>query len=112
MTEDDLKKIHHHLEAEINDFGGKIDAYYHCPQLASESPNCRKPSPSMGLQAQAEFPEIDFKKCIMVGDSISDMEFGKNLGMTTVFISDGKKENIFTDFYTTSLTKLASLVER
>jgi histidinol phosphatase-like enzyme len=28
----------------------------------------------------------------MVGDSISDMLFGKNLGMTTVFISDNLKQ--------------------
>ena len=38
-----------------------------------------------------DFPEIDFAKSIMVGDSISDMEFGRALGMKTVFVA-GKME--------------------
>ena len=32
--------------------------------------------------------DIDFKKSLMVGDSRSDLEFGKNSGMKTVFITD------------------------
>ena len=40
----------------------------------------------MALQAQADFPEIDFQKSIMVGDSVTDMQFGLKLGMKTVFI--------------------------
>jgi len=33
-----------------------------------------------------DFPEIDFSKSLMVGDSHSDIEFGLGLGMKTVFI--------------------------
>lgn len=41
----------------------------------------------MGLQAQEDFPLIDFKRSIMVGNSLSDMEFGKRLSMRTVFLT-------------------------
>jgi histidinol phosphatase-like enzyme len=41
----------------------------------------------MALQAKNDFPSIDFTKSIMVGDSITDMQFGKNAEMITVFIS-------------------------
>ena len=44
----------------------------------------------MGLQAKNEFPQIDFTKSIMVGNNISDMEFGKNLGMKTVYLNTTK----------------------
>jgi histidinol phosphatase-like enzyme len=41
----------------------------------------------MGLQAQQDFPDIDFKQSVMIGDSMSDMQFGRNLGMFTIWIS-------------------------
>jgi histidinol phosphatase-like enzyme len=39
----------------------------------------------MGLRAKEDFPEIEFSKSIMVGDSISDMEFGLRLGMKNIY---------------------------
>ncbi len=41
----------------------------------------------MALQAKARFPEIDFSKSIMVGNNISDMEFGRNAGMYCIFLT-------------------------
>ena len=40
----------------------------------------------MGVQAKRDFPEINHRKAIMAGDSLSDMQFGKRLKMLTVFI--------------------------
>jgi histidinol phosphatase-like enzyme len=52
----------------------------------------RKPNIGMGLMARKDFPEIHFSRSVMAGDSLSDMRFGKRLGMRTVFISDDLKE--------------------
>jgi histidinol phosphatase-like enzyme len=41
----------------------------------------------MGMQAQEDFPEIDFRRSVMVGNSMSDMEFGKRLSMHTIFLT-------------------------
>jgi histidinol phosphatase-like enzyme len=41
----------------------------------------------MGLKAKADFPEVEFTRSIMVGDTASDMQFGRRLGMRTVWIS-------------------------
>ena len=46
----------------------------------------------MAMQAKADFPEIEFSRSVIVGDSISDMEFGGRLGMLKVFI-EGKGED-------------------
>jgi len=46
----------------------------------------RKPLAAMGFEAKALFPEIDFTKSIMVGDTDSDVVFGKALGMKTVLV--------------------------
>ncbi|MEI9959403.1 MAG: HAD family hydrolase [Ferruginibacter sp.] len=81
---EDLEIIHTNMTKDIEEVGGKLDAIYFCPEM--ESPN-RKPNPGMGLQAAKDFTDIDFNKAIMVGNTFSDMEFGRNLGIKTVFLT-------------------------
>jgi len=87
MSHDDLHSVHSHMLRNINLAGGRIDNIYYCPQLAQEDPPCRKPNPGMALQAKGDFPHIDFRKSVMIGDSVSDIRFGNLLKMTTVRIS-------------------------
>jgi len=87
MTEDDVNKVNNRMVSEIEASGGKIDAAFYCPALESEKSFNRKPNIGMALQARKRFPEIRFRQSIMVGDSLSDMIFGKRLGMKTVFLS-------------------------
>lgn len=88
MTHRDLKNIFENMRQSIEEKGGRIDQFYYCPHLVEENCHCRKPKIGMGLQAKKEFPQIDFKKSIMVGDMISDMEFGKGLGMKTIYLTN------------------------
>ena len=85
MTAEDLKKVHHYMLNEIIANNGKIDSIYHSPFLATENNNFRKPQIGMALKAKEDFPAVDFSRSLMVGDSFSDMKFGKNAGMITVF---------------------------
>ncbi len=87
MTERNLLDIHAYCSELLEVENGHIDHYYFAPNLASENSDLRKPNSGMALLAKQEFPAIDFKKSIMVGDSDSDIEFGRKLGMKTVFIS-------------------------
>ena len=41
----------------------------------------------MALQAAEDFPDIDLERSIMVGNNISDMKFGRNAGMHTVYLT-------------------------
>ncbi len=86
-----LETIHKNMTAEIEKAGGRIDAIYFCPDLEDDSPN-RKPNPGMGLQAVAKFPDIDVSKSIMVGNTLSDMQFGRNLGVQTIFLPTTRPE--------------------
>ena len=87
----DLQLIHKNMVAQIEATGGHIDAVYFCADLEEESPN-RKPNPGMGLQAAKDFPEIDFSKAIMIGNTLSDMQFGRNLGVKTIFLPTTRPE--------------------
>jgi histidinol-phosphate phosphatase family protein len=88
ITKDELNLIHEKMLTEIEESGGKIDRVYFCPDLAEKEPPCRKPEVGMALWAKRDFPEIDFNKCIMVGDSLSDMRFGLTLGMECFFLTE------------------------
>lgn len=90
MTEDELNEIHNQMLASIEVTSGKIDKIYHCRDT-DDSSLYRKPNTGMGLLAKQEYPEIEFSKSIMVGDSISDMEFGKKLGMKCVLINSNNE---------------------
>jgi D-glycero-alpha-D-manno-heptose 1-phosphate guanylyltransferase len=86
MTVADLEDIHGKMVAEIKGAGGKIDAVYYCDSLSDDHPD-RKPNPGMAFAAQQDIPAIDFSRSVMVGNNISDMEFGRNAGMYTIFLS-------------------------
>lgn len=86
MTIDDLKEISTNMIHSIEESGGKIDKAYVATAVSDEDHN-RKPNTGMALQAREDFPEIDFKRSIVVGNSLSDMEFGKRLAMHTVFLT-------------------------
>ena len=88
MTMQDVELVHKFMLKEIENQKGRVDAIYVCPQLKSDPDNFRKPSPKMAYMAQHDFPEIDLDKSIMIGDMNSDLEFGKNCGMYTVFIGN------------------------
>ena len=85
MTESDLQNIHTRMLAAIQQTGGRIDKIYYCTAIDNSDPN-RKPNPGMFFQARADFPDIIPGQSIMVGNNISDMEFGRNTGMHTVFV--------------------------
>ncbi|MDH4200531.1 MAG: HAD-IIIA family hydrolase [Spirochaetia bacterium] len=89
MSKADLEKIHTHLEEILEQSGGKPDHIYYCPH-ENNSCNCRKPEPGMGYFAKKDFPEIQFSKSAMIGDSKSDMLFGHNLGMLSVMYPDNQ----------------------
>ncbi len=87
MTEADLEDINRHMLADIQAAGGRIDRIYTCTELeAAHSPN-RKPEIGMALQAQRDFPEVDFHRSVMVGDNVTDIFFARNARMRAVYIS-------------------------
>ena len=90
MTIEGLANIHQKMISEIEKYGGRVDAVYFCPNLKGEDENCRKPGTAMAELAKKDFPEIYLEKSIIAGDMESDMIFGRNAGMKTVFINTNK----------------------
>lgn len=116
LSHEDLKSIHDQMMEYILYHGGKIDEIYYCPYKADLDPLCRKPNPGMALEAKKDFPDISFTKCLMVGDSDSDIAFGNRLGMKTILVGN-KADNLFMmdhsipDSRLDSLTDVASYIQ-
>ena len=89
--EEDLLFIHKKMKATVEENGGRIDAIYYCKDIDINSP-CRKPNTGMGLQAVKDFPTINLTKALMIGNTLSDMNFGRNLGINTIFLPTTRPE--------------------
>ena len=85
MKEKDLIDIHSKMTKIIESKRGKIDKIYYCTDVNNSSIN-RKPNIGMAKQALKDFPEIDFSRCLMVGDSITDKEFAEKCNMNFILV--------------------------
>lgn len=86
LTVDDLEGIHDLMNKKVVEAGSKIDRVYYSIDLEDSAPN-RKPNTGMAMMAKRDFPNIQFNQSIMVGNKLSDMQFGRNAGMFTVFLA-------------------------
>ena len=89
-TAADVAAIHAKFQQLLERAGARIDGFFICPHDKGEC-NCRKPLPGLFEQAVARFPEITAAMSAMIGDSLSDIEFGRRLGMQTIFV-EGDRE--------------------
>lgn len=111
LTHEKLHGIHNYMLFEINNAGGYIDQIYYSPDLAHIGSQTRKPAIGMALQAEADFPWVNLKKSIMVGDSPSDMQFGKNAGMLNVFVNENGGRDPLAEICVRSLLEFSLLLE-
>jgi D-glycero-D-manno-heptose 1,7-bisphosphate phosphatase len=86
----DVDAIHASFRKLLEGYGARVDAFFVCPHEIGQC-NCRKPLPGLYDQAAAKFPTIKPEESVMIGDSLTDMEFGRNLGMKTIFV-EGNSE--------------------
>ncbi|UWZ85534.1 D-glycero-alpha-D-manno-heptose-1,7-bisphosphate 7-phosphatase [Occallatibacter riparius] len=81
----DVDRIHAQLQSELAAQNAQVDGFYICPH-DRDTCNCRKPLTGLFDQAKAAFPILQPGTSVLVGDSLSDIEFGRRLGMATIFI--------------------------
>ncbi len=105
-----LSEIHQNMMNMIELNGGRIDAVYYAPDMESEINELRKPKNGMAFLAKHDFPEIDFNKSLIIGDKLSDMKFGKSVGMTTIWLSTGSKNSDLIDYQISAFFYLPDII--
>jgi histidinol-phosphate phosphatase family protein len=111
MTEETLGEIHTFMIDALKIEGIHIDNVSFASNFKGAEMDRRKPKSSMAFEAQTTFPEIDFKKSIMVGDTDSDLKFGMNLGMTTVLITSLEKVSVEPNIKVNNFKELADVLQ-
>ena len=81
----DLEDTHTRLRNHLADYGAHIDGIYFCPHDKDQC-TCRKPKTGLFEQVLQDFPELVGREGIVIGDSVSDIEFARNLGLPSIFI--------------------------
>jgi len=84
-SEDAVREIHAEFQKMLETSGARVDAFYFCPHDKGQC-DCRKPLPGMFEKAVADFPTIHAASSVMIGDGLVDIDFGRRLGMKTVFV--------------------------
>ncbi|WP_304236650.1 HAD-IIIA family hydrolase [Jiulongibacter sediminis] len=92
MTIEELHAVHFTLLKKMEAVGVKIRDIKFCTDTENSSP-CRKPNPGMLLELFKEYPHIEKDKVIFIGDSLSDLQAGKNAGVKTAFLTNDKPLN-------------------
>jgi len=81
----DVEAINAELQQHLAAHGAHIDAFYYCPHEEDQC-DCRKPRTGMFEQAFRDFPGSSRANSLLIGDSISDIEAARNLGIPAIFI--------------------------
>jgi D-glycero-D-manno-heptose 1,7-bisphosphate phosphatase len=85
VSVEQLELIHGQMRSHLARQGARLDAIYYCPHDQGEC-NCRKPDIGLFEQARKDFPEVNADNSAVIGDSLSDIQAGRKLGMRTIFI--------------------------
>ena len=94
-TEEDVRRLHLHMNRMLERDGAGIDAFYYCPHhpVHGIGPykiqcQCRKPGTGMFEMAGGRF-DVDKAHSFMVGDKLLDVEAGKNYGLASILVGTG-----------------------
>ncbi len=82
MSAADVEEIHARLLLEL-----PVAAVYVCPHEKGTC-DCRKPGTGLFLQAQRDFPEIEFAQSVVIGDAAGDIAAGEALGCRTILVGE------------------------
>lgn len=85
INEDDFNRINAKALEQLSPSGVKVLKTYMCPHGPDDGCECRKPKPTMILQAAKDF-DLNLPNVYMIGDRQSDIMAGVNAGTKTVLV--------------------------
>jgi D-glycero-D-manno-heptose 1,7-bisphosphate phosphatase len=86
-TLDAVHVLHDYVQQQLAQYDTRIDAFAVCPHLPDEDCQCRKPRTAMARDIERQLgKQIAYSESWTIGDKISDIEFGVNLGTHTALL--------------------------
>ncbi len=122
ITKDKVEEVNKRINEILLNDNVSINAFYYCPSHPDfndlEDCACRKPSPKLVFDAAKEL-EVDLSTSYFIGDSVSDIECGKNAGLKTILVKTGygeesisilQKQKNFPSFVAENLTDACNFI--
>lgn len=91
-TRENVDRINKYIELEFQDIGITFESIKVCPHTLWDNCICRKPNPYLGREVMAECNVVP-SNVWMIGDQITDLQFGQNLGVKSCLINSNEPEN-------------------
>ncbi len=82
---EDFHAVQARLSSLLAPFGVAFTGVSFCPHAPDEHCSCRKPAPGQ-FETQAALHGLDPAETVMVGDNVSDIGFGLNLGFAAAIL--------------------------
>jgi D-glycero-D-manno-heptose 1,7-bisphosphate phosphatase len=90
-----VEETHRHIDAQLEEGGARVDAYYYCPHHPhgivdgyTRRCDCRKPERGMINRAVHDHG-LDATQSFMVGDKWLDVQLGRAVGARTLLVRTG-----------------------
>ena len=120
LKEEVLFEIHKKMETLLGRERAYLNDIYYCPHHPESGfdaevkelkfdCDCRKPKPGMLFKAASEY-NIDLENSWMIGDSIIDMQAGKNACCRTIYLKDSLEKTEFSDFVFKNLFEAVNFI--
>lgn len=98
ILEKDLKKINEYIFKEFSKNNLQLLDIYYCTDHPDNSSGRRKPGVEMFVEASDKY-SLDLSRCLMIGDSKTDILPAKILGMESMLVLSGEGEKYENSFY-------------
>lgn len=105
----ELERIHQRMTEILARSGVKVDAVLVCPH-AEGTCSCRKPALGLFEVAKERFPDVEFSRSAVIGDSWRDMKAARVLGSLALLVGSPRtadlRETTEIDGYAPSLLEV------
>ena len=108
-TFEQVNLVNSFIEEQLRLSSIEIEFILVCPHTPEEKCNCRKPNQKFMDFAINQFG-LDTNTSFMVGDSDSDMEFGKKGGCKTIQITENQASSEYADYVSKNLIEACEVI--
>jgi len=84
-----VNAVHAHMNHQLMEQGGRVDAVFFCPHTPEDNCDCRKPKPGMVLDIGRRYG-VDLSHVPLVGDTLRDMQTAVAAGCEPHLVLSGR----------------------
>jgi D-glycero-D-manno-heptose 1,7-bisphosphate phosphatase len=109
VTAQEVDALHIQMRRTIVEAGGRIDAVYLCPHIPDAGCDCRKPMPGLLVSAASDLG-LNLDRCLLVGDSITDLGAAQAAGCPAILVRSGLSGHLLDNIDDASLAPPMAVV--